>query len=105
MQLLSECTFTSVVEDEEALDKAREQGNVGVLSHKEKKADKMKYVRTVVENPTLIVSKFLAVVKAQVALDRQAKLSYMSSGSSCEDITNHHCPSSISSILSSLRKF
>jgi hypothetical protein len=90
LQLLSECTFTSMVEDVEALDKAREQGNVGVLSHKEKKADKMKYVRQVVENPTLIVSKILAVVKAQVALDRQAKRTYMLSGASCEDITTSH---------------
>ena len=90
LQLLSECTFTSVVEDVEALNKAREQGNVGVLSHKEKKADEMKYVRQVVENPTLIVSKILAVVKGQVALDRQAKRAYMLSGASCEDITTSH---------------
>ena len=37
----------------------------------------MKFVRKVDKNPKLIVSKILALVKGHVALDRQAKLTYV----------------------------
>ena len=37
------------------------------------KADKMKYVRTVIENPKKIVSKIIVTVKVHVAIDREAK--------------------------------
>ena len=90
LQQLSECIFTVVEEDIKALKHAREQGDIGKLSSKEEKADKTKYVRTVIDDPKIIVSKILAIVKSQVGLDREAKKLSIESGDLCEDITTAH---------------
>ena len=87
---LSECIFTLVQEDVDALEQARERGGINNLTHGQQKADRLQYVRTKIENPQRIVSKILVLVKGQIALDRQAKEQSIKIGDNCENINTAH---------------
>jgi len=90
LKRLSECIFTLVQEDVDALKQARDSGGYNNLTPKQEKADKLRYVRTKIENPERIVSKILVVVKGQIAIDREAKKQSMMAGDACEDINTAH---------------
>lgn len=100
LKLISECIFTLVQEDVDALEDARQRGGINDLTKMQKKADQQKYVRKTIIDPKTIVSKILVIIKVQVAFDREARLQSMKAGDKCEDITTAHRAS-----LFSPRKF
>ena len=87
---ISDCIFTLVEEDVNALENARRLGGIDNLTNKEKKSDEQKYVRKRIDDPKVIVSKILGIVKGYAAIDRQAKLQSIKMGDKCENITTAH---------------
>ena len=87
---MSDCIFTFVEEDVNALENARRLGGIHNLTKKEKKADEQKYVRKRIDDRKVIVSKILGIVKGYAAIDRQAKLQSIKMGDKCENITTAH---------------
>eukprot|EP00986_Skeletonema_menzelii_P007584 scaffold2980_cov141-Skeletonema_menzelii.AAC.14 len=90
LKSLSECIFTLVQEDVDNLEKARDSAGINNLTDRQKKVDRLLYVRTKIENPERIVSKILVLVKGQIAIDRQAKAQSIKLGDNCEDINTAH---------------
>lgn len=89
MSQLSFCIFTTAEEDARALREAREVGGLNDLSSKQKKYDK-KFVRRIIRDADTIVTKILLLVKANIALDREARLQFEMSGKSCENLSPAH---------------
>ncbi|KAL7533844.1 hypothetical protein ACHAXR_009080 [Thalassiosira sp. AJA248-18] len=90
MSQLSKCIFTTSQEDAKALEEAREEGGVSDLTKNQKKADRSKYVRRVIQFPKKIVAKILLLFKKEIAIDRQAILQHQRDGDPCVDISPAH---------------
>jgi len=92
MRQVSACIFTVSQDDLRKLEAARLAGNIDVasLSRAQLKSDRTTYVRRVVRDEQLIVSKLLLVVKTHMVLDRQARIQQELSGKSCDNLSPAH---------------
>ena len=84
---LSQCIFTSSQEDTAALESARQEGNIANLSTSQKKSERGKFVRRVIQDPKKIVAKILLLLKKEITFDRQAIAQHRQSGDPCVDIS------------------
>ena len=87
---LSQCIFTSSQEDTAALESARQEGNIANLSTSQKKSERGKFVRRVIQDPKKIVAKILLLLKKEITFDRQAIAQHRQSGDPCVDISTAH---------------
>ncbi|KAL7535467.1 hypothetical protein ACHAXR_010412 [Thalassiosira sp. AJA248-18] len=90
MSQLSRCIFTSSQEDIEALEEARVEGGITNLSSPQKKADRTKFVRRVVQYPKKIVARILLLLKKEITLDQQLIAQHRLNGDPCIDISTAH---------------
>ena len=87
MRQLAQCIFTSSAEDMRKLDEARQAGSINDLNNRQKKYDRTKFVRRVIRDPKVIGSKILLLLKANIALDREARYQFEKAGHSCENLS------------------
>ena len=92
MRHISQSIYVDCDQDVARLEQARSQLRVivGELTTNQKKAERRTRVKRIVRNAEEVVKRLLVVLKANIALDREARAQFEASGASCTDLTPAH---------------